>query len=447
MNSESQVVVRPARSVRGSVQLPGDKSISHRYAMLAGIAEGPSRFENFSTGADCASTLGCMRTLGVTWERKTDAGNVIEMQGRGLSLASPTQPLDCGNSGSTMRMLSGIVAGQSFASEMIGDESLSRRPMERVIKPLSDMGARIASNGGKAPLRITGSTLKAIDYKMPVASAQVKSCLLFAGLFADGETRVEEPLRTRDHTEVALRAFGAQLDRKGSVPGSNQDSNGGSNGHVVSIRGGQRLRGIEARVPGDLSSAAFFLCAAALFPESQLVLPNLLMNPTRARLLDVLMQMGLRISVTQLEQIHGEMVGSLQVEGGKLTGATIAGADSAALIDEIPVLAAIAPYTEQGIEVRDAKELRVKESDRIAAVAANLRLMGAEVEERDDGLKIPGSQTLHGAELDSFGDHRIAMAFAVAALQAEGETLIHGTESAAISYPAFFQTLAEVAER
>jgi len=436
MKVQSSVVVRPALEVRGSIQLPGDKSISHRYAMLAGIAEGPSRLENYSTGADCASTLGCMRALGVTWQRSSEGQNVIEVQGRGLTLGTPTVPLDCGNSGSTMRMLSGIVAGQNFTSEMIGDESLSRRPMERVIKPLSFMGARIESQQGRPPLRIAGGHLKAIDYKMPVASAQVKSCLLFAGLFADGETRVEESVKTRDHGEVALRAFGVELQRKSLGSGTE-----------VRIRGGQRLRGIEARVPGDLSSAAFFLCAAALFPGSELTLLNLLMNPTRARLLDILMQMGLSISVTQLEEVHGEMVGSLQVEGAKLKGVTIAGADSAALIDEIPVLAAIAPYTEQGIEVRDAKELRVKESDRIAAVATNLRKMGAQVEEREDGLKIPGAQTPHGAELDSFGDHRIAMAFAIAALRAAGETVIEGADAAAISYPAFFENLDELTIR
>jgi 3-phosphoshikimate 1-carboxyvinyltransferase len=434
MKNSSQVIVRPARNVRGRVQLPGDKSISHRYAMLSGIAEGATRIENYSTGADCASTLGCMRSLGVAWERTKDG--FIEVQGRGLSLAAPAVALDCGNSGSTMRMLSGIVAGQKFTSEMIGDESLSRRPMERVITPLSAMGAQIASQQGKPPLRITGADLKGIDYTMPVASAQVKSCLLFAGLLAEGETRIEEPLRTRDHGEVALRAFGAKLERKST-----------GQGNELRILGGQRLRGVEARIPGDLSSAAFFLCAAALFPGSQLVVPNLLMNPTRARLLDILMQIGLRISVTQLDEIQGELVGSLQVEGGRLTQSTIVGGDSAALIDEIPVLAAIAPYTEQGIEIRDAKELRVKESDRIAAMATNLRLMGAQVEEREDGLKIPGGQALHGAELDSFGDHRIAMAFAVAALRAEGETLIRGSEAAAISYPAFFQTLEEVTER
>jgi len=429
-------VVRPAGNVRGSVRLPGDKSISHRYAMLAGIAEGESRLENYSTGADCASTLGCLRSLGVEWERKDGADGVIEVKGRGLALAAPSVALDCGNSGSTMRMLSGIVAGQKFSSEMVGDESLSRRPMERVIKPLSAMGAQIASQEGRPPLRIKGGALKAIDYKMPVASAQVKSCLLFAGLFAEGETRIEEPMRTRDHGEMALRAFGVKLDRKSVGQGSE-----------VCIRGGQRLRGIEARIPGDLSSAAFFLCAAALFPGSALTIPNLLMNPTRARLLDILMQMGLCISVMQIEEIHGEMVGTLQAEGSELKGTTIAGTDSAALIDEIPVLAAVAPYTERGIEVRDAKELRVKESDRIAAVATNLRLMGAQVEEREDGLRIPGGQTLHGAELDSFGDHRIAMAFAVAGLRARGETLIRGAESAAISYPGFFQTLEVITER
>jgi len=436
MKTQSETIVRPARNIRGSVELPGDKSISHRYGMLAGIAEGPSRIENYSTGADCASTLGCMRALGVNWERKSSGQNVIEVQGRGLLFAAPATPLDCGNSGSTMRMLSGIVAGQSFTSEMIGDESLSRRPMERVIKPLSTMGAQIESHQGRPPLRITGGLLKSIDYKMPVASAQVKSCLLFAGLFADGETRVEESVRTRDHGEVALRAFGVQLQRRRAGAGSE-----------VRIRGGQRLHGIEVRVPGDISSAAFFLCAAALFSGSQLTLPNLLMNPTRARLLDILMQMGLHISVTQLDEIHGEMVGSLQIEGAKLKGTTIAGADSAALIDEIPVLASIAPFTDQGIEVRNAKELRVKESDRISAVATNLRKMGAQLEEFEDGLKIPGGQTLHGAELDSFGDHRIAMAFAIAALRAEGETLIQGAESAAISYPAFFENLEELTAR
>jgi len=432
MKSESQVIVRPARNLRGSVNLPGDKSISHRYAMLAAIAEGPSRLENYSTGADCASTLGCLQSLGAKWARTDGSSNVIEVQGSGPSLAAPSESLDCGNSGSTIRMLSGIVAAQKFTTEMAGDESLSRRPMERVIAPLTAMGAQITSQDGRPPLCIQGTDLKGIDYQMPVASAQVKTCLLFAGLLAEGETRIEEPLRTRDHGEVALRAFGAHLDRKKNE---------------VTIRGGQRLQGIEARIPGDLSSAAFFLCAAALFPDSQLTIPALLMNPTRARLLDILTQMGVRISVTQLEEMHGEPVGTLQVAGGRLKGATIGGADAAALIDEIPVLAAIAPYTEQGIEIRDAKELRVKESDRIASIATNLRAMGAQVEEREDGLKIPGQQTMQGAEVESFGDHRIAMAFSIAALRAQGDTLIRGSESAAISYPVFFSTLEGLLER
>ena len=432
MQSDSNVIVRPARNLRGSVALPGDKSISHRYAILAALADGPSRLENYSTGADCASTLRCLRSLGVKWECKGGAENTIEVQGTAMSLSAPAEVLDCGNSGSTIRMLSGIVAAQKFSSEMAGDESLARRPMKRVIEPLTAMGAQIESQNGCPPLRITGGKLKGIRYQMPIASAQVKTCLLFAGLLAEGETRVEEPLRTRDHGELALRAFGAQLEQ---------------NGNAISIRGGQRLHGIEARVPGDLSSAAFFLCAAALFPGSQLTVTSVLMNPTRARLLDILMQMGLNISVTQLEELHGELVGTLQVQGAKLKSATIAGADTAALIDEIPVLAAIAPYSEQGIEIRDAKELRVKESDRIAALAINLRAMGAEVEDRADGLKIPGQQSLHGARLESFGDHRIAMAFSIAALRAQGETLIRGSNCAAISYPAFFTTLEALVQR
>jgi 3-phosphoshikimate 1-carboxyvinyltransferase len=431
MKSASQVLVRPARNVRGSVTLPGDKSISHRYAMLAALADGASRLENYSTGADCASTLGCLRSLGVKWKKKEEAENVIEMQGSGMSLTAPNASLDCGNSGSTIRMLSGILSAQNFACELSGDESLSRRPMERVITPLAAMGARITSQNGRPPLCVHGAHLKGIHYGMPVASAQVKTCVLFAGLLAEGETSVHEPVRTRDHGEMALRAFGATLNRKGNE---------------IGIRGGQRLHGITARIPGDISSAAFFFCAAALFPESQLTITNLLMNPTRARLLDILVQFGLRISVSQIEEAHGELIGTVKVQGGCLKGGALAGADSAALIDEIPVLAAIAPFTERGIEVRDAKELRVKESDRIAAIARNLRAMGAEVEEREDGLKIPGGQKLHGAEVDSFSDHRIAMAFSVAALRAEGDSLIRGSECAAVSYPAFFTALDELVE-
>jgi 3-phosphoshikimate 1-carboxyvinyltransferase len=423
-------VMRPARNVSGSLRLPGDKSISHRYAMLAAIAEGITRLENFSTGADCASTLGCVKALGVELKRTE---NSVVIHGRGPKLQPPIAPLDCGNSGSTMRMLSGILAGQDFGSMLTGDESLSRRPMARIIAPLEMMGAKItAQNGGRPPLHVTGGKLTGIRCNMPVASAQVKSCLLFAGLFATGETVVVEPIRTRNHSELALRTFGAELNQQGNE---------------VRIAGGQKLRAIEAVVPGDTSSAAFFLCAAGLFPGSQLVIEDLLINPTRARLLDILILMGIGISVTQIEEQHGELRGTVKVEGRDLKGTTIAGGDAAALIDEIPVLAAIAPYTMGGMEIHDARELRVKESDRIAAIAANLRAMGAQVEERDDGLKIPGGQTLRGAEIDSLGDHRIAMAFAVAALRAEGETRIRGAEAAVISYPGFFDALEHVVQR
>jgi len=424
------IVVRPPRTVAGTLRLPGDKSISHRYGMLAGIADGTTRLENFSTGADCASTLACLKTLGVQWERSQ---NSVTIHGRGPELLTPSAALDCGNSGSTMRMLSGILAGQEFSSELIGDESLTRRPMARIIAPLEAMGAKItARDGGRPPLRITGGHLRPIDYKMPVASAQVKSSLLFAGLFAAGQTRVSEPVRTRDHGELALRAFGAEIKQEG---------------RDVFIRGGQKLHAIEATIPGDLSSAAFFICAAALFPDSQLIITGLGMNPTRSALLDLLGGMGMHISVAQLEERNGELIGTLEVRGAELKGATIRSPQTEMLIDEIPVLAAIAPYTTDGIDIRDARELRVKESDRIAAVATNLGAMGVEVEERDDGLRIPGRQELHGAEIDSFGDHRIAMAFAVAALRAHGETTIHGADAAVISYPEFFTDLESAMQR
>ena len=328
-----------------------------------------------------------------------------------------------------MRMLAGILAGQSFESVMMGDASLSRRPMRRVIDPLTQMGASITSQEGRPPLIINGGNLKAIDYKTPVASAQVKSAVLLAGLFADGETSVEEPMSTRDHTEVALRAFGAEIDRQKNR---------------TTVRGGQKLTGIQAQVPGDISSAAFFLCAAALFPNSNLVIDGLGMNPTRAVLLDVLAQMGARTRVIQIEERHGELIGMITVEPRELRGTKIDGAITAAVIDEIPVLAAIAPYTEDGVRIRDAKELRVKESDRLAAIAVNLRAMGAKVEELEDGLDIPGGQQLHGAEILSYDDHRIAMAFAVAALRAQGETVIHGASSARISFPEYFHLLQQL---
>jgi 3-phosphoshikimate 1-carboxyvinyltransferase len=425
-------IIRPARNVMGSLRLPGDKSISHRYGMLGAFAEGTSRFSNFSTGADCASTLACMEALGAKVRRLGDG--VVEVDGVGGRVTPANHQLDCGNSGSTMRMISGLLAPQPGKFTLVGDASLSRRPMERIRKPLAEMGARLELTDGHAPVVIHGRLLTAIDYTTPVPSAQIKSCVLLAGLQTSGTTTVREAVRTRDHSELALRAFGATITR-------GLDS--------VSITGPQQLHAIDAAVPGDISSAAFFLCAAALFPGSGLLLDSLGLNPTRAALLDVLTALGARIAVLNLEEKNAELVGTVQIsaDAGGLRSTEISGALAAQLIDELPVLAAIAPYTSGGIRIRDAKELRVKESDRIALVARNLRAMGAEVQEFEDGLDVPGGQTLHGAVIDSGDDHRIAMAFSVAALRAEGETLIQGAESAAISFPEFFDLLDLVAER
>jgi 3-phosphoshikimate 1-carboxyvinyltransferase len=424
-------VIRPARSLRGSLMMPGDKSISHRYAMLAGFAEGTSQISNFSTGADPHSSLGCMAALGA---KVATNGNVAEVTGVGGTFQQPATALDCGNSGSTMRMLAGLVAAQPGEYTFVGDESLTPRPMERIRKPLEMMGARIDLTEGHAPMIIHGFNLRAIDFETPIASAQVKTAVLFAGLQAEGVTSIAESVRTRDHSEHALRAFGAELER---VDGR------------LKIRGGQKLRAVNATVPGDMSSAAFFLCAALLFEDSNLVLDGLGMNPTRATLLDVVTAMGGAIKVLDVQEQHGEMVGTIQVNRGAsgLKGIDISGALSAQLIDELPVLAAIAPYSDTGMRIRDARELRVKESDRIALVVKNLRAMGAEVVEHEDGMDIPGGQTLRGGTVDSGLDHRIAMAFSIAALRAEGETEIHGANAASISFPEFFDYLDELAVR
>jgi len=431
-------IISPARNILGSLRLPGDKSISHRYALLGGLAHGTTRLTNFSTGADCASSLACAEAIGAKVTRTADAvtGKIdsIEIEGVDGTVHPTDKPLDCGNSGSTMRMLAGLLAPQQGTFTLIGDASLSRRPMERIRKPLSQMGAQIDLTEGNAPVTIHGAKLSAIDYTTPVPSAQVKSAVLFAGLQTSGRTTVREAVRTRDHSELALRAFGAHVDRTLDA---------------VSIDGPQQLHAIEAAVPGDISSAAFFLCAAALFPESNLIFDSLGLNPTRATLLDALTALGAHIGVLNLEEKNGELVGTVQVNAPRdgLTGTTISGALAAQLIDELPVLAAIGPYTKNGVRIRDAKELRVKESDRIALVAENLRAMGAEVVEVEDGLDVPGGQRLHAAEINSGGDHRIAMAFSVAALRATGETLIRGAESAAISFPEFFTLLDQVTER
>ena len=357
------------------------------------------------------------------------AGTEFTIHGKGLDgLRAPAHDLDAGNSGSTIRMLSGILAGQSFPARIFGDESLSRRPMQRVMKPLGQMGARIGAREGQfPPLHIEGGKLRAIDYTLPVPSAQVKTCILFAGLYAEGQTTITEPVRSRDHTEIALREFGADLSVER---------------RRITIAGRPRLEGRELVVPADLSSAAFFLVAALLVPGSQLSIQGVGLNPTRSALLDFLVGMGARIRVPNLESRSGELIGDLEVEYSALRGGTIEGGLTAALIDEIPVLAVLGAATEEGLTVRDAGELRIKETDRIRTMVDNLRRMGVEAEELPDGMVIPGRQKFHAAELDSCGDHRIAMACAVAALRGDGESVIQGADAASVSFPEFWDTLA-----
>jgi 3-phosphoshikimate 1-carboxyvinyltransferase len=421
--------ISPARAVSGVITLPGDKSISHRYAMIASIAQGATRVRNYSTGADCHSTLGCMRALGIEIE---GAGTEFTIYGKGLGgLREPSSPLDAGNSGSTIRMLSGILAAQPFRSRIFGDESLSRRPMQRIITPLAQMGARIAAREAKfPPLEIEGAELHSITYELPVPSAQVKTCVLFAGLFVEGETVVIEPMRSRDHTEIALREFGADL----TVARQR-----------ISLRGRAKLEARDLTVPSDLSSAAFFIVAALLIPGSHLTIQGVGLNPTRSALLDCLTGMGAKISIPKLESRDGELVGDIVVEHSALRGGVISGATIAALIDEIPVLAVLGAKTGEGLTVRDASELRIKETDRIRTVIENLRRMGVSAEELPDGLVVPGKQHFHAARFDSFGDHRIAMAFAVGALAANGESVIEGAEAASVSFPEFWDVLARVA--
>ena len=428
-SSTKTKTIKPARKLEGSIQMPGDKSISHRYAMLGAIAEGPTEIHVFASSADCQSTLNCMASLGVKIERK---GNVVTIQGVGLNgLRAPREKLNAGNSGSTMRMLAGILAGQPFKSVMFGDASLSRRPMKRVIAPLTQMGAKIKSaEGGLPPLEIEGRALKPIRYELPVASAQVKSAVLLAGLFAEGETEVVEPVATRDHTEIALEQMGADIGR---------------HHRTIAVRGGARLEGKKFHVPGDISSAAFFMVAGMLVPESNLTIHNIGLNPTRTAILDVLASMGGRVKVLNVEMLNGELLGDLHVEPGKMRGGEIPLEMVPGLIDELPILSVFGTQTEQGLTYHGAAELRVKESDRIAVVAENLRRMGAEVEEFPDGLRVAGKQKLRGAEIETHGDHRIAMAFAVAGLVAEGTTVIRDSGCVDISFPEFFETLERVA--
>ena len=402
--------------------------------MLTSIAQGQSRILNYSTGADCRSTLLAMAAMGVKHEAGERNGTKeLVVHGRGLNgLEAPERMLDAGNSGSTIRMLSGILAAQSFTCEIGGDESLSKRPMKRILAPLAQMGARIqATDGNYPPLRIQGSALQGIDYSLPVASAQVKSCVLLAGLYAGGETVVRESVRTRDHTEIALRELGADIR---SADGA------------VRVTGGVPLFGRDLMVPGDLSSAAFFLVAALVVPEAELVITNVGLNPTRTALLDFLVAAGASINILNVEQVAGELIGTLQVRHSHIRGGVVEGPLAAALIDEIPVLAVLGATSETGLVVKDAAELRVKETDRIATIAENLRRMGVSVDVAADGLTVPGKQSFHPAELDSFGDHRIAMAFAVAALAAGGECVIHNSAAASVSYPEFYATLREIVQ-
>jgi 3-phosphoshikimate 1-carboxyvinyltransferase len=444
--------IKPARRVSGSLRLPGDKSISHRAAMLAALAEGTTRLENFSTSEDCASTLRCLMQLGVRIERE---GACVEIEGAGLDgLRAPLAPLDCGNSGSTMRMLAGVLASQDFISELTGDDSLCARPMRRVIEPLELMGAHIESNDGRAPLRITGRRpLKLISYRMPVASAQVKACVLLAGLNAAGQTEViETPNSTRDHTERMLNWFGVSVNRR-EVKSDDDTLD------AISVTGAAHLKARGGAIPGDISSAAFFIAAAALLPNSNLKLENVGLNPTRKALIPTLRGLG----VDALTNLHdsgwtpddfNEPFGDINVSGGAELAPVAAGRSNVLsgalipqLIDELPMIAVLGTQVLGGITIREASELRVKETDRISATVSNLRAMGAEVEEHADGLTIVRRARLRGAKLDSHGDHRIAMAFTIAALIADGESEITGAESVAVSFPEFYELLESVLER
>jgi len=407
--------------------------------MLAGLAEGTSELRHFSAAADCQSTLECMSALGAEVKIEKD---LVKVTGRGpRGLKSSRRALDAGNSGTTMRLLAGILAGQEFSSKLTGDESLQKRPMKRVIAPLREMGAEIRGRDDNfAPLEIRGANLKAIDFKMSMASAQVKSAVLLAGLFAEGETSVTEPARTRDHTELALEEFGASIEKHGRTIKVHGLGHGNGSG---------KLAAKSLDVPGDLSSAVFFIAAASLLPDSNILIHNVGLNPTRTAILDLFVSMGASIHVLGLKSTQGEIIGDLAVKGASLKGGVIAGEQIPLVIDELPMLAALGPFTEEGIEISDAAELRVKESDRIAALAENLRRMGATVEERPDGLKVAGRRAgkLRGAEIEPRGDHRIAMAFAVAGLAAESNTVIRDADCAAVSFPTFFQELNHLAER
>ena len=429
MPSSHTVMVQPAERVRGRVRPPGDKSISHRYALFAALAEGTSTLTGYSTGGDCASTIECLRALGVSIEHtgRDAAGLQLRIAGRGIrGLTAPASTLDAGNSGSTMRMLSGILAAQPFATAVTGDASLRRRPMRRIIVPLERMGARIQSEDGRPPLTIHGTAaLVPIDFHTEVPSAQVKSAVLLAGLHAGGRTSVTEAVQTRDHTERGLKAFGVEVEREG---------------RTVAIRGGQRPRAAALEVPGDISSAAFWMVAAASLSGSEIVIEGVGLNPTRTGIIDVLRRMGAAVDVDAGPPTETEPMGSITVRHGALLPTDITAEEVPGVIDELPVLGALATHGGE-LRVSGAQELRVKESDRISALADGFRRMGADIDEHPDGFHVRGRRRLHGGEVDARNDHRLAMAFAIAALGASGPTTIHDAGAAAVSYPEFFSVL------
>jgi 3-phosphoshikimate 1-carboxyvinyltransferase len=420
--------VHKAQTLHCELEVPGDKSISHRSVMLASLAQGSCAVRGFLPGEDCLSTMEAFRALGVKIERL--APTTLVIHGTGGKFHAPTSDLDCGNSGTTMRLLSGLLAAQPFETRLIGDASLSKRPMKRIIEPLSKMGARIDAETppDRPPLRIHGGSLKAVDYASPVASAQVKSAILLAGLFASGTTSVTEPHLSRDHTERMFEYFGISLKRDGLR---------------VSVEGGQRPQPRDFRVPGDVSSAAFWIVAAAARPGWKLRVNQVGLNPSRTGLLGILARMGARVREFEHSNL-GEPIGTLEIEGAALKATRIEGKEIPNVIDELPILAVAAALAEGTTVIADAAELRVKETDRLAAIASHLKAMGVPVVEHADGLEITGCKSLRGATLDSLGDHRIAMAFAIAGLFAETETIITGTECVNTSYPGFYDVLQKV---
>lgn len=421
----------------GSISIPGDKSISHRVALLASVASGASVINGFADSLDCASTLDCITRLGIPVQREDDSITINAFGLRGYTPAADPVSLDVRNSGSTIRMISGLLAGQHFTSELDGDESLRCRPMGRIVDPLNRMGATVTAREGRlAPLRIKGGRLRPIRFRSPVASAQVKSCVLLAGLFAEGTTTVEEPVPSRNHTELMLAEFGAQVSANGS------DS--------VSLQGETELRPVRYSVPGDLSSAAFFIGAATLLPGSSLVLRRVGLNPTRTAFVDLLKWLGADITVQDVITTHGEQVGDLLVRSSSLKtgreGLLLSGGLIPNIIDEIPILAVVATQVEGRIEIRDAAELRVKESDRISSVVEGLKSVGVAVEEFDDGFAVSGPQKLDGGRVACNGDHRIAMAFTVAGLLSSGSTEVAGSHCANVSFPGFYELLSSVTD-